>query len=292
MCGIAAISRPEDRSSIADGHRFAFAMALAIEPRGRHATGFGWADLDGHPWYWKTPGKASRAIFEADLPTHRIHELIAHTRYATLGDPSNNDNNHPVVAEGMTLVHNGRVDNHDELFDLAGRERRIGQVDSECLPLLLTAGLGESHPTDLLELVEGVAAIAWLDADTPGALHLARLAVRPLAIGRTKRGDLLASSTVKTLSETARLGGVALRSVEQLPQGTYLRVEAGEIVERRSFDVRTPIKPVPDDRPTASKKARPQATHVMSHDEWLWDRELVDGREIDWDNLAPRRGWK
>jgi glucosamine 6-phosphate synthetase-like amidotransferase/phosphosugar isomerase protein len=247
MCGITAFSRANP-TSIPNGMRFAHAAALAIESRGRHATGFGWADpADGWPTYWRAPGAARVVAGDAPLPDG-IQALIGHTRYATKGDPKINVNNHPVVGPGIVLVHNGRVDNDDELIELSGLER-TGDVDSQALPLLLGSDLANGvHPVELLELVEGVAAIAWLDADSPHTLHLARLATRPLWIGRTRRGDLIASSTDRTLALTAKLAGVSIVGAEPVPEGTYLRVEAGRIVERRSFAV-AEAAPAPDDVP-------------------------------------------
>ena len=123
--------------------------------------------------------------------------------------------------------------------------------------------------------------MAWLESDDP-TLHLARLSTRPLTIGWTKRGDLVMSSTPETMLLTARLSGVAVHSIESLPEGTYLEVVDGEVVAETRFTVRTPARKVPDDRPGLVPAQRLSPTR---------ERRL-DDLGIDWDNLAGRRGWK
>lgn len=224
MCGITALSRSENGSSIPDARVFLRHALRAIESRGGHATGAAWHDPAGEVWYWKEAGPASRVADHCPFPTG-LRAVIGHTRYATKGDPKVEVNNHPVIGPGIALVHNGRVDNDDAIFDSTGTER-MGEVDSEALVALLSNldQFGASHPAEVLELVEGVAAIAWLTAEDPHVLHLARASTRPMTIGRTRRGDLVMSSTRTTLMSTAGRAGVSLRNIEDIPEGTYLRV--------------------------------------------------------------------
>jgi len=168
-------------------------------------------------------------------------------------------NNHPIVSDGIVLTHNGRCDNHRELFD-ALRCDRVGEVDSEAVAALLAHGpqtFGFATPPELLELFRGVGAFAWLNVDEPDVLHLARASTRPLTIGRTRRGDLVYSSTPATLATAADLIGIRVEQVRSVPEGTYLRVESGEVVASTKFAVVTPSAPVPDDRP--GRKAPAQA---------------------------------
>lgn len=283
MCGIFAISR-SDPSSFKSGYLAACNAALAIEGRGRHATGFAWHDPEGWPWSWKVDEPASLAVMDAPLPKLGLRSVIGHTRHATLGDPAVNSNNHPVVAPGIVLVHNGRVDNHEELAALSGLPREA-EVDSVTLAMLLASpDFAECHPVELLELVEGVAAIAWLDADDPHAIHLARLSTRPMALGSTRRGDLIMSSTLSTLRETAARAHVTLAQWEIVPEGTYLRVEAGRVTDRVGFKVRHPKVEVVEDVPGATPATPSKRKHR--------EPSFVDADGIDWGQLVPRRGWK
>jgi len=271
MCGITAMSRKPEGSSIPDGRQFLRAALVAIEVRGEHATGAAWGHPnDGHPYYWKTEGRARAVVESAPFPVG-MRTAIGHTRFATKGSPSEDTNNHPVLAPGIVLVHNGRVDNDDAIFGKTGAQRQ-GQVDSEALAALLACGeaYGATHPADLLQVVRGVAAIAWLNVDEPDVLHLARLAVRPMTLGWTRRGDLIMSSTPQTLAHAAKLTGVRIQRTEIVQEGTYLRVQAGVVEERRRFPVEAKSKFVGEDVPGKS--------------------QVIDG--IDWGNLVTRRGWK
>lgn len=272
MCGITAMSRNPKGSSIPDGRAVMREALKAIESRGEHATGAAWYDpKERHPYYWKTEGPARRVVEMAPFPVGMM-TAIGHTRYATQGSPKKKENNHPVTAPGIVLVHNGRVDNDDAIFAVTKQERQ-GEVDSEAIAALLSSQetFGGEHPAELLELVEGVAAVAWLAVEEANVLHLARLAVRPMQIGWTRKGDLLMSSTNLTLAQTAHRARVVLVATESVPEGCYLRVEGGKVTDRRRFRIHVPQRAVAADIP--QRKSR-----------------TTDG--IDWDNLAPRRGWR
>lgn len=316
MCGIAGFSRAE-KSSIPHGRKFAIALAEAIESRGRHATGFGWfesKDID-QVWYAKKKGPAKRVAKDLSLPGRGLSVVTAHTRHFTKGSPAIYENNHPVVCDHIVTTHNGRVDNDDELIELTGAER-LGLVDSFAVAALLSRAkeLGANHPTELLEMVRGVAALAWLDANEHNVLHLARLSTRPLFIGWTKRGDFVYSSTERTLRQAASAAKVGVHDIVEVKEGTYLRVEKGTITEMVEFEVTHPPVKVVEDVPgkTAKRAAhrQPMLPSFDGDDMAWWDEydryeadrkaernELFDhlvGTDddgVDWDNLAPRRGW-
>jgi len=254
--------RAAGRSSIPDARRLMMGAVLAIESRGPHATGFGWADEIGHPWFWKMPGRASDVARFCQLPTG-LRTAIGHTRWATHGDPAVNENNHPVVAPGLVLVHNGVLTNHAELFRDLGVTPET-EVDSEALAALLgygpTVHTKAQSAADLLAEVRGDAAIAWLDAEDPMALQLARLRGRPMTLGWTKRNDLVMSSTRATLALTAKLAKLEIRDVLDVPEGTYLRIEGGRTTERltvklppKVYSWQRPVTPTPPPRPPKRK---------------------------------------
>ncbi len=236
-------------------------MSIGLQERGWDATGFGWIGPNAWPIHWKLDRPAIECADWAPIPAD-VNVGIAHTRWATQGKPENPENNHPVVAPGIVLVHNGVLSNDDEIFRLLECERR-GQVDSEAVAALLSYGreaFGEDDPAVLLELVEGDAALAWLDGNTPTKLHLARLRSRPMELAWTDSGDLLMASTPAALQSAVhkRAGIVRRRSVAE---GTYLIVEGGEIVyesivnlPKRAWSYTGPATtttPARSERPTA-----------------------------------------
>lgn len=170
-----------------------------------------------------------------------IRAALGHTRWATQGTVKDNANNHPVVEDGIMLVHNGVISNDRELFRLFGDDYQPkAEVDSQVAAALLANPgiIYAKHVTDVLSLIEGSAAFAWLDMDEPDVLHLARCAERPLTIGWTRRGDLVMSSTPETLEDLAMWSNVRIRKVREVKEGTYLRVVAGEITEETPFTVK------------------------------------------------------
>jgi hypothetical protein len=239
MCGITGFSRADGRSSICDPRRLLKSALLSIENRGTDATGFAWTDDDNLGWYWKKAVAAHEAVFVAPFPTRHVVTAIGHTRWATQGSKHKNENNHPVIDEGVMLVHNGIITNDREIMKWLDPEYPPkAEVDTAAFAALLAhpEEVFATHPTELLAMVAGSAAFAWIMPDKPEELHLAKTTnERPLTIGWTRLGDLIMSSTPTTLANTAEMAGIKVRRFRELDEGTYLRVVAGEIVEEASF---------------------------------------------------------
>lgn len=247
MCGIAGYNLSPNDSL--DATRLARGLLLAIEHRGRHATGAAWCDEAGKVWYDKDGVSATAYVPRLALSPLALSAVL-HTRFATQGSPSDNGNNHPIALPGITGTHNGCLDNDGAIFDLLGVEREA-EVDSEAIFALLAYGSDLPTPGEALELVEGDAAVAWIETARPRTLHLARLTGRPLAIGRTAGGSLVYASTPDCLVEGCKAAGVTLNEVREVAEGTYLRVLRGEVKTVERF--------TPAGRP--SRSYRPSRTY-------------------------------
>jgi len=133
MCGIAGYClnpKEHQRASVAD---LAGQMLLDIEHRGQHATGSAWIN----------PANGNRVILKAAIPATKFVQYnkdlcknaqtaILHTRWATQGDPKDNNNNHPIPRGKIVLTHNGHISNDRELFKQL-KVARNGKVDSEAV---------------------------------------------------------------------------------------------------------------------------------------------------------------
>ena len=233
MCGIAGYClnpKEHQRASVAD---LAGQMLLDIEHRGQHATGSAWIN----------PANGNRVILKAAIPaTKFVHynkdlcrnaqTAILHTRWATQGDPKDNNNNHPIPRGKIVLTHNGHISNDRELFKQL-KVARNGKVDSEAVAALL--GLSAQHPTELLPTIQGTAALAWIEQGASNLLHLARVNSSPLWIGQTKRGSLVYGSTLDTVENAATMLDTRLDWTYEANEGEYFKVKDGVIVEWEMF---------------------------------------------------------
>ncbi|WP_118861200.1 glutamine--fructose-6-phosphate transaminase (isomerizing) [Haemophilus haemolyticus] len=153
---------------------------------------------------------------------------IAHTRWATHGEPSET-NAHPHVSGTFAIVHNGIIENHEELRELLKSRGYVflSQTDTEVIAHLVE---WEMRSTDsLLEAVQktvkqltGAYGMVVMDSRHPENLVAARSG-SPLVIGLGIGENFLASDQLALLSVTRR----------------FIFLEEGDIAEitRRTVDI-------------------------------------------------------
>jgi len=134
---------------------------------------------------------------------------IAHTRWATHGAPAA-ENAHPLVSRGeVALVHNGIIENHDDLRAALLAKGYVfeGQTDTEVLAHLVHS----LYDGDLLEAVrkavkqlKGTYAIAVVSSREPGKVVGARFG-SPLVVGEGKNEHFLASDALALAGTTERI---------------------------------------------------------------------------------------
>ncbi|HHF3827189.1 TPA: glutamine--fructose-6-phosphate transaminase (isomerizing) [Haemophilus influenzae] len=153
---------------------------------------------------------------------------IAHTRWATHGEPSET-NAHPHASGTFAVVHNGIIENHEELRELLKSRGYVflSQTDTEVIAHLVE---WEMRSTDsLLEAVQksvkqltGAYGMVVMDSRHPEYLVAARSG-SPLVIGLGIGENFLASDQLALLSVTRR----------------FIFLEEGDIAEitRRTVDI-------------------------------------------------------
>lgn len=227
MCGIAGFSLVPGEGI--NARRLAHSLLLSIEERGTHATGAAWHNpIENRVHVAK---KAMRAT--AFAQTGRLARMdpdtvtaILHTRFATKGSPANPANNHPIVSGRIIGVHNGHLANDDELFSRYPGERR-GQVDSEAAFAVLDRTV--LAPEQVLDRLQGRAALAWIDRRKPSTLNMARVTDSPLAVGQTPGGSTIFASTERLLRRAAVAAGIELEWAEEMPEWVHLTARHGVI---------------------------------------------------------------
>src|SRR5437870_12539034 len=132
MCGIAGYSLSAD--STLSRTLAAQALLAAIAERGADAVGYAHRSVDGEIVVHKQPSGASALLDRIEIPA-AASEVLVHVRDYTKGHPTIAANNHPVRHGAVVGVHNGIIDNDDEIlgcFDCARVEPRM-TVDSEAI---------------------------------------------------------------------------------------------------------------------------------------------------------------
>lgn len=153
---------------------------------------------------------------------------IAHTRWATHGEPSE-ANAHPHTSGNFAVVHNGIIENHEELRELLKSRGYVfnSQTDTEVIAHLVNWEMRTA--SNLLDAVQktvkqltGAYGMVVLDREHPEHLVAARSG-SPLVIGLGIGENFLASDQLALLSVTRR----------------FIYLEEGDIAEitRRTVDI-------------------------------------------------------
>ena len=157
---------------------------------------------------------------------------IAHTRWATHGAPTER-NAHPHVSrDGLAVVHNGIVENHEPIrqrLEAVGY-RFVSDTDTEVVAHLVHHYLRESG--DLLRATHravseltGAYAIAVISEQQPGKLVVARKGA-PLLLGLGEDENFCASDAAALLQVTRRIVYLEEGDVVELATGGYRILDA------------------------------------------------------------------
>ncbi len=190
----------------------------------------------------RTVGKVRKLqdALDAD-PTHSGLG-IAHTRWATHGVPSER-NAHPHISkDGVAIVHNGIIENHDELREEAKREGYVfsSETDTEVIAhrihhhLKVTGDLFKAVRATVAEL-EGAYALAVISQDEPDRIVIARQGC-PVVIGLGEHENFVASDVAALLPVT--------RNFIFLEEGDVgeIRRNSVRILDREGNTVQRPAK--------------------------------------------------
>ena len=179
-----------------------------LEYRGYDSAGLAIIDEGARLDRRRTPGKVSRLadMLEAEPLRGRIG--IAHTRWATHG-AANERNAHPHVSrDGIAVVHNGIIENHETLRGELAADGYVfaSETDTEVIANLIHRQVSEG--LDLADAVRaatqklsGAFAIGVIDQDHPDRVVAARLGC-PLAVGIGAGEHFLASDVAALVPVT------------------------------------------------------------------------------------------
>tara|TARA_B100000767_G_scaffold216207_1_gene203755 strand:- start:14 stop:1831 length:1818 start_codon:yes stop_codon:yes gene_type:complete len=134
---------------------------------------------------------------------------IGHVRWATHGVP-NVINAHPHSSDQVSVVHNGIIENSDEIkkeLELKGLKFK-SQTDTEVITLLITEALKENEPLDAvfktLQKLKGSFALGIIFKNFSDIIIGARRG-SPLAVGYSKEENYLGSDSYALKSMTNKI---------------------------------------------------------------------------------------
>ena len=148
---------------------------------------------------------------------------IGHTRWATHGEPSEN-NAHPHCTEdkSVVLVHNGIIENYQELKDKLSKSGYTfySQTDTEIAVKLVDyyykkTGTPLEALTRSMLRIRGSYAFGVMFHDYPGRLFAARKD-SPLIIGKNETGSLIASDVPAILDKTRNVFYIGNMEIAEL----------------------------------------------------------------------------
>jgi glucosamine--fructose-6-phosphate aminotransferase (isomerizing) len=200
MCGIVgAIARRNVVPILLEGLK-------RLEYRGYDSAGV--AVVNGSLQRLRSTGRVAELSRRADEAGLSGPLGIAHTRWATHGVPSER-NAHPHVSGGLSVVHNGIIENHEEIRARLQREGYafVSDTDTEVIAHLIHSKvkrgetLIDATRASVAEL-HGAYAIAVVDEKDPDRLVVARMGA-PLLLGLGE-GENFAASDASALVQVTQ----------------------------------------------------------------------------------------
>ncbi|MDT0308989.1 amidophosphoribosyltransferase [Streptomyces sp. DSM 44917] len=240
-CGVFGVWAPGEEVA-----KLTFFGLYALQHRGQESAGIAVSD-GAKILVFKDMGLVSQVFDEGSLGSLTGHIAVGHTRYSTTGAPTWENAQPTFRATGhgsIALGHNGNLVNTAELAELvaalpgsrenAPRHRATATNDTDLVTALLAGQADEETGEPLtveqaalrvLPRVRGAFSFVFMDEHT---LYAARdpQGIRPLVLGRTERGWVIAS-------ETAALDIVGASVVREIEPGEMVAVDANGLRSQR-----------------------------------------------------------
>ena len=233
------------------GHQKAYDVLVQglhrLEYRGYDSAGVAVMEDDGNMNIYKSKGKV--ADLEAKVADRDIdgNMGIAHTRWATHGEP-NDMNAHPQVAQSgrIALVHNGTIENYSVLKEALIQHGYTfcSETDTEVLVQLIDyiktsncCGLLDAV-TEALRQVEGAYAIAVMEKGNPDMLIAARKS-SPLVIGMGKDEIFIASDATPIVGYTDKVVYLRHNEIAEIQRPSGLKIQSIEDGKPSKLNIQT-----------------------------------------------------
>ena len=203
MCGIVgAVAQRDIAEILLEGLR-------RLEYRGYDSAGLVVVNAEGQATRLRRLGKVQELAGAAEQTPLHGGTGIAHTRWATHGEPSE-ANAHPHISEHIYVVHNGIIENHEPLREqlIARGYRFASETDTEVVAHLVhweqqQGGTLHEIVLRVIPQLRGAYGMVIMDSRDPSTLVAARSG-SPLVIGRGVGENFIASDQLALLPVTRR----------------------------------------------------------------------------------------
>jgi asparagine synthetase B (glutamine-hydrolysing) len=266
MCGIGGFSL--SKQSKISPRKVAQALLTEMESRGSMASGYAWEN-----------GKSS-GVFKRDIAGSKLNmwhmprnakNVILHTRLATHGSASVNANNHPVMSPNgnIALVHNGVIYNHSKVR--GELPYQLPEVDTSVIPAIL-----QKYGVDKFSMLDGDAAVAWLDSDLRNQITVARINHSPVWVAQSKDGSFFFASTEHILCTALERAKIEYDWVYEVGERKMFTVSEGVVT---NFQDVVELDPAYEERytPTYYDKYRHMTAGGSSWESYGTGLDLGDG---------------
>ena len=222
MCGIVgAVAQRDIAEILLEGLR-------RLEYRGYDSAGIAVVTAEGQATRLRRLGKVAKLAEAAETTPLVGGTGIAHTRWATHGEPSE-ANAHPHISEHIIIVHNGIIENHEPLREQLMERGYIfaSETDTEVVAHLVhweqkqQGGSLREVVLRVIPQLRGAYGMVIMDSRDPSVLVAARSG-SPLVIGRGVGENFIASDQLALLPVTRR----------------FIYLEEGDIAEITRRDVK------------------------------------------------------
>lgn len=242
MCGIVGyLGKKEAYSILINGLK-------RLEYRGYDSAGVALSQ-NGHIFVEKEKGKISN--LEKIVNGKKIPGLIgiAHTRWATHGEPSQtNAHPHSDSNGNIVLVHNGIIENYNSLRRILADKGHVfrTETDTETIAHLIeefykTADSFEDAFRAALSEIDGTYGLALITKHEPGKIYVARNG-SPLVVGIGEHEYFVASDVAAIIAHTRNVfyledGEIAIISEDGFVTKTIENRPIEKKIEKISFDL-------------------------------------------------------
>ena len=240
MCGIAGFFRWGTQTPVPE----TLARLWAIqESRGKDAAGVAW--MKGQSVFVRKNANPARDVARS-ITKEEWAQIIEspfalfHARAQTKGDKKDPENNHPVAGKHTVVVHNGMVQNDDDLFEHFSPTERFAAVDTAAINLLLEQGNSFEEGLRHLTLLGGSATFAAWSHRAPTQIVLGRIGFNELWVFYEPSRNILYWSTVPTAAQLfvyQRLASIPLVLTSRVVESRLLLLSPDGPDATRAFQV-------------------------------------------------------